>query len=168
MARINKQLQREISLLLEQRVKNDVARNAIVTGVECARDLEFARVYFTTLDSAAREAVLAELQNVKGALRSMLGQILKIRHIPALEFVIDRSLDYGERIDGLLHKLGFDDVENHTSGEREIFDDNDGNEEDDDCDEDDFDDDFDDDYDDEDEDEDDDEDKEDGDGESVF
>ncbi|MDR1623243.1 MAG: 30S ribosome-binding factor RbfA [Synergistaceae bacterium] len=119
MARINKQLQREISLLLEQRVKNDVARNAIVTGVECARDLEFARVYFTTLDSAARESVLTELQNIKGALRSMLGQILKLRHIPALEFVIDRSLDYGEHIDGLLHKLGLDAVKSGTGAGRE-------------------------------------------------
>jgi ribosome-binding factor A len=108
MARIDKQLQREISLLLEQRVKNDTARSAIVTGVECSRDLEFARVYFTTLDPAQREPVLAELRNVKGALRSMLGQVLKLRHIPALEFVIDRSLDYGEHIDGILRNLGLD------------------------------------------------------------
>lgn len=40
----------------------------------------------------------------------MLGQVLKLRHIPALDFVIDRSLDYGERIDGILHKLGLDAV----------------------------------------------------------
>jgi ribosome-binding factor A len=136
MARINKQLQREISLLLEQRVKNEVARNAVVTGVECARDLEFARVYFTTLDPANRESVLTELQNVKGAMRSMLGQVLKLRHIPALEFLIDRSLDYGERIDGLLHKLGLDDVKSDRSDEREICDDDDDNENDDDDDDD--------------------------------
>jgi ribosome-binding factor A len=110
MARIDKQLQREISLLLEQRVKNDIARSAIITGVECSRDLEFAQVYFTTLNTATREPVLAELRNIKGALRSMLGQILKLRHIPALDFVIDRSLDYGERIDGILHDLGLDAV----------------------------------------------------------
>lgn len=108
MARINKQLQREISLLLEQRVKNEIARNAIITGVECARDLEFARVYFTTLAPDNREAVLAELQNVKGALRTMLGQILKLRHIPALEFIVDRSPDYGRHIDDILHRLGMD------------------------------------------------------------
>jgi ribosome-binding factor A len=108
MARIDKQLQREISLMLEQRVKNDAARSAIVTGVECSRDLEFARVYFTTLDPAQRDVVLAELRNVKGALRSMLGQVLKLRHIPALEFVVDRSLDYGEHIDGILRNLGLD------------------------------------------------------------
>jgi ribosome-binding factor A len=117
MARIDKQLQREISLMLEQRVKNDAARSAIVTGVECSRDLEFARVYFTTLDPAQRDLVLTELRNVKGALRSMLGQVLKLRHIPALEFVIDRSLDYGEHIDGILHNLGLDTVNAEESDE---------------------------------------------------
>jgi ribosome-binding factor A len=129
MARIDKQLQREISLLLEQRVKNDAARSAIVTGVECSRDLEFARVYFTTLDPAQRDPVLAELRNVKGALRSMLGQVLKLRHIPALEFVIDRSLDYGEHIDGILRSLGLDAVDaaeetERKEVERNNFDDN--------------------------------------------
>jgi ribosome-binding factor A len=125
MARINKQLQREISLLLEHRVKNDVARSAIVTGVECARDLEFARVYFTTFDPATRESVLAELLSVKGALRSMLGQILKLRHIPALEFMIDRSLDYGDRIDGILHNLGLDAVKSDTQEDDEDDNEND-------------------------------------------
>ena len=108
MARINKLLQREISLMLEQRVKSDLARNAIITEVECSRDLELARVYFTTVNASTRDAVLADLVNVKGALRSMLGQVLTLRRIPALEFIIDRSAGYGERIDGILYKLGLD------------------------------------------------------------
>jgi len=106
MPRVNKLLQREISLMLEQRVKNDIARNAVITDVECSRDLELAHVYFTTVDASMREPVLAELQSVKGALRSMLGEVLTLRHIPALEFVVDRSVDYGEHIDGILYKLG--------------------------------------------------------------
>jgi ribosome-binding factor A len=129
MARINKQLQREISLLLEQRVRNDVAKNAIITGVECARDLEFARVYFTTLDPDARAAVLSELQNAKGALRTMLGQVLTLRHTPALEFVPDQSTDYGRHIDDILRKLGLDAVENDADerdDEEEDDDDGDG------------------------------------------
>ena len=119
MARVNKLLQREISLMLEQRVKNDVVRNAVITDVECSRDLEFARVYFTTVDASMREPVLAELRNVKGALRSMLGQVLTLRHIPALEFIVDRSVDYGERIDGILHKLGLDEIKSAESDEDE-------------------------------------------------
>ena len=112
MATVNKLLQREISLMLEHRVKNDVARNAVITDVECSRDLELARVYFTTVDAAMRDSVLTELRNIKGALRSMLGQVLTLRHIPALEFTVDTSPDYGERIDGILHKLGLDVIKN--------------------------------------------------------
>ena len=114
MARINKLLQREISLMLEHRVKNDVARNAVITDVECSRDLELARVYFTTVGASTRDSVLGELRNVKGALRSMLGEVLTLRHIPALEFIVDRSPDYGERIDGILHKLGLDAVKSEN------------------------------------------------------
>ena len=41
----------------------------------------------------------------------MIGQVLTLRHIPALEFIVDRSLDYGEHIDGILHKLGLDSID---------------------------------------------------------
>ncbi|MDR2527555.1 MAG: 30S ribosome-binding factor RbfA [Synergistaceae bacterium] len=126
MERINKQLQREISLLLEQRVKNDIAKNAIIMGVDCSRDLESARVHFTTLNVAARESVLAELRNIKGALRTMLGQTMKLRQVPALDFVIDRSLDYGERIDGILHSLGLDSAPG-GNGRQEDSGEDDGN-----------------------------------------
>jgi len=36
--------------------------------------------------------------------------VLTLRHIPALDFVPDRSVDYGERIDGILHRLGLDSL----------------------------------------------------------
>ena len=120
MARVNKLLQREISLMLEQRVKSDLARNAIITDVDCSRDLELARVYFTTVDASIRNSVLAELTSVKGAVRCLLGQVLTLRHIPALEFIVDRSTDYGERIDSILYKLGLNAVKNKDdSGEDE-------------------------------------------------
>ena len=106
MARINKQLQREISLLLESRIKKEALRDVIITGVECARDLERARVFFTAMDPRRRPALLRELQSVKGALRTLLGQAIKLRQIPALEFVMDESADYGEKIDSILDRLG--------------------------------------------------------------
>jgi len=106
----------------------------IITGVDCSRDLEHARVYFTTVDSATREPVLAELRNVKGVLRSMLGQVLKLRHIPALEFVIDRSPDYGEHIDNILRGLGLTETGRIGNGDesREDEEDEEENEDDDD------------------------------------
>ena len=123
MARINKQLQREIALLLEHRIKNEAVKDAIITGVECSRDLEQARGFFTAVDPDRRAALQEELQCVKGVLRTLLGQVLTLRHIPALDFVPDRSVDYGERIDGILHRLGLDSLPGQEGGLEEETDD---------------------------------------------
>ncbi|GHT00363.1 hypothetical protein AGMMS50276_25940 [Synergistales bacterium] len=125
MERINKQLQREISLLLERRIKNSVAKNAIITGVECSRDLELAKVYFTTTDPANREMVLAELKNAKGALRSMLSRILEIRRVPDLVFLIDPSVEYGSRIDALLANIGLNSQGQASEEDEDEYDDDD-------------------------------------------
>ena len=43
-------------------------------------------------------------------LRTLLGQVLTLRHILVLDFVPDRSVDYEERINGILHRLGLDSL----------------------------------------------------------
>ena len=80
-------------------------------------------MFFTVVDPDRRAALLEELQGVKGVLRTLLGQVLTLRHIPALDFVPDRSVDYGERIDGILHRLGLDSFLGQESGLEEETDD---------------------------------------------
>ena len=109
MQRINKQIQREVSLLLELRIKNETAKRAIITDVDCSRDLEHAKVYFTTVDPSEREEVGKALGTVAGALRSQLGKLLTIRQIPALSFLLDTSEEYGRSIDVLLDSLKTED-----------------------------------------------------------
>lgn len=109
MQRINKQIQREVSLLLELRIKNETAKKAIITDVDCSRDLEHAKVYFTTVDRSEREEVGKTLGMVAGALRSQLGKLLTIRQIPALSFFFDTSEEYGRSIDVLLDSLKTED-----------------------------------------------------------
>ena len=105
MQRINKQLQREICLLLEYKIKNDVAKDAIITEVSCSKDLEVATVFFVTLDQKQRKAVLKALESAAGPIRSLLGKRLRLRQIPEIRFEIDSSVDYGRRIDALLDSI---------------------------------------------------------------
>ncbi len=98
-------MQREISLLLELRVKNEMAKNAIITDVDCSKDLEQAKVYFTTIDPSIREDVQKALTSAGGLLRSALGKQLALRQTPALSFYIDDSEEYGRSIDVLLDSL---------------------------------------------------------------
>lgn len=120
MQRINKQMQREISLLLELRVKNETAKLAVITEVDCSRDLENARVYFTTVDPSIKDDVKKSLESVAGALRTMLGRQLGLRLTPALSFHVDTSEDYGRVIDRLLDSLKTDDrAETEEAGDDE-------------------------------------------------
>ena len=107
MSRINKQLQRELALIFESQVKKTSLKGIIITGVECTKDLMKARVYFTAMEPHKRPGMLKDLREVAPAVRGMLGQTIRLRRVPELEFVIDTSEDYGAKIDAILDSLGF-------------------------------------------------------------
>lgn len=74
-----------------------------ITKVEMTPDLKLARVYVSILDKEKdHQKILKGLKNAKGFLKSKVGQNIKLRHVPDLEFKLDESLDYSERIDQLL------------------------------------------------------------------
>ena len=123
MSRINKQLQREIALIFETQVKKASLKSIIITGVECTKDLMKARVYFTALEARKRPGILKDLNEVKGAVRGLLGQTIKLRRIPELEFVIDTSGDYGAKIDAILDNLGFSSDYRQGTQEEDDYDD---------------------------------------------
>ena len=105
MERINKEMVREIVYLLEHSIKDDAAKMAVITAVDCSKDLKFAKVWFTTLAEEARESTLEALKPVAGQLRKLMGERMHLHTTPQLEFCIDKSQDYGRRIDELLDSL---------------------------------------------------------------
>ena len=115
MSRINKQLQRDLALIFESQVKKSSMKGIIITGVECTKDLMKARVFFTAMEPRKRPGMLKDLREIAPAVRSMLGQTIRLRRVPELEFVIDTSEDYGARIDAILDSLGFSS--NYRTGE---------------------------------------------------
>ncbi|MBQ9389066.1 MAG: 30S ribosome-binding factor RbfA [Synergistaceae bacterium] len=113
-SRVNKQLQRELALIFETQIKKESVKSIIITGVECSKDLERAKVYFTALEARKCPGILKDLNEIKGAVRSLLGQTLKLRKVPALEFIIDTSSAYGAKIDAILDSLGFGNGNNNN------------------------------------------------------
>ncbi len=103
--RINKEFLREISQLLQGRIKNEWAKKAILTGVECSRDLSYAKVFFTTIDAAEQELVKTGLESVEGLIRSILGKEMRLRTIPEFRFIIDLSEAKARAMDAVLDRL---------------------------------------------------------------
>jgi len=99
-------IQQEISELLVRKIKDPRLELVTITGVEVSPDLKSARVYFSRFGHADEiKRCLEGLQSATGFIKRELGQRMKLRRVPDLEFVHDTSFEYGDRIELLLKDL---------------------------------------------------------------
>ena len=103
--KINKELLRVINEIIAREIKNETAREAILTEVDCSRDLSYAKVFFLTLDPERRAVVQGALTNVAGQIRGLLGKKMRLRVIPELQFSVDLSEEKARHLDRLLEQL---------------------------------------------------------------
>jgi ribosome-binding factor A len=76
-----------------------------VQEVRVVRDLSHAKVFFTVMDNVlSREECAKRLNQAAGHLRWLLGQELKLRTVPKLQFVYDESVEQGERLASLIEQ----------------------------------------------------------------
>ncbi len=75
-----------------------------VTVVRVSPDLGMARVYLSIFPGNKTADVLSAIQEQARTLRYELGTLVgkQLRVVPELQFFLDDSLDYAERIDDLL------------------------------------------------------------------
>ena len=105
-AQVGGLIQQEISELLVRKIKDPRLEMVTITGVEVSPDLKLARVYFSRFgnpDEVRRG--LEGLQSAAGFIKRELGQRIKLRRVPDLEFKHDNSFEYGDRIESILKDL---------------------------------------------------------------
>lgn len=75
-----------------------------VSEVRISPDLSAARAYVSVFPSEKSAAVMSLLEENSRALRGELGRRVarQLRIVPEIDFVLDTTLDYAERIDTLL------------------------------------------------------------------
>ncbi|HIE56130.1 MAG TPA: 30S ribosome-binding factor RbfA [Chromatiaceae bacterium] len=115
--RIGAQMQRELALLLRDEAKDSRLAEVTVQEVRVTRDLSHAKVYFTILDPQEAAYSSGILERAAGFLRRRLGQMMKLRTIPELHFVYDRSIEEGQRLSELIEKAVASD--HHPEDENE-------------------------------------------------
>lgn len=72
-----------------------------LTAVDVSRDLEHAKVWFTTF-TEDHEGARQGLARAAGYLRSELAQRMKLRTVPRLSFQYDESIGRGARLSRLI------------------------------------------------------------------
>ncbi len=104
--RLNDAIRDEISTILEGELGDPRIGLATVSEVSLAPDGRSAHV-LVAVDGGDDEAerTLEGLAAAKGFIRHEIAERLHLRHAPELIFRLDRSQQYGARIDELLDRL---------------------------------------------------------------
>ena len=108
--RVGEQMKKELGDIIGRKIKDPRIGFVTVTDVEVTGDLQQAKVYISVLgDEEQRENTLKGLAKAKGFIRTEIGHRIRLRKTPEIVFEWDESIDYGNRIDTLLHQLHKDE-----------------------------------------------------------
>ncbi len=77
-----------------------------ITNVRVSPDLQVARVYYTTLGTESqRRATDKALRRASAFLRHEIGHRLRLRRVPTLEFLFDKSVETQDRVERLIREI---------------------------------------------------------------
>jgi ribosome-binding factor A len=104
--RVGDQIRVELADLLARQVHDPGIGFLTITDVKVTADLQMARVYYTTLgDEKARRESARALGRATPFLRRQIGQRLRLRRAPELQFFFDESIERQDRIERILQDI---------------------------------------------------------------
>lgn len=104
--RVGEQMKKELSDIIGRKIKDPRIGFVTVTDVQVTGDLQQAKVFISVLgDEEQRENTLKGLAKAKGFIRSEIGQRIRLRKTPEIQFEFDESIDYGNRIETIIHEI---------------------------------------------------------------
>ncbi len=111
--RVEHLIKQEISLIflykLQDKFQDTTFGFITITSVKVSPDLKTAKIYLSVFEKEKREFVLEKVKGVAGYIRTELASRIRIKFVPELKFFIDDTLDYVEKIEGLIKKIHEDD-----------------------------------------------------------
>ncbi len=104
-AKISSDIARVISEILFEDARDDILKSITITGCKVARDLSYAKVYFTSLRDMDRKSLVKEVNEASSFIRGEVANRLDLRHTPILEFVYDESIEYAKNIEDIIKEI---------------------------------------------------------------
>lgn len=99
-------IQQEMSIIFQRKSAEYLKKIISVTTVRMSPDLGYAKIYLSIFPEQQKDEVFEMVVQSSSNLRFELGNIIKnkVRKIPEIQFYIDDSLEYVEKINDLLNK----------------------------------------------------------------
>ena len=109
--RLNENIKELLSELILKQIKDPRVGFVTITSVKVASDLMTAKVYFSVMGSEEdRQDSLKGLISASGYMRRVVGDQLKLHHVPSFRYVYDDSLDKAMKIEEVLKELKNNDT----------------------------------------------------------
>jgi ribosome-binding factor A len=104
--RLRQQIKTEVADILQRTIKNPRIGFVTITDVELSKDLKYAKIFYSTLGTTVEKADSARaLVRTRLAVQAELAKRLRVRQTPHISYHVDKSLDYGDKIDSLLEQI---------------------------------------------------------------
>ena len=104
--RVGQLVQQEMSKLILGRTKDPRIGFTTVTHVKMTADLKSAVVFVSVMGTEkVKLATIAGLEHARGFFQHEIGEALKLRFTPKIQFELDRSIDRSLEIDQILKKV---------------------------------------------------------------
>jgi len=104
--RVGDQILRELSDLLLRKLRDPRLKGVTLTDVRMSKDLRHAYVYYSLLgQDEQKKQAQAGFESAKGFIRREIGERVRLRYIPDIQFKYDMSLEYGQKMERLLEKI---------------------------------------------------------------
>ena len=108
LAKVSSLLKKEITLILQNDLENDLIRDHFVniSKIDLSGDLQHCKIYITsTAQEKVRKEIVENLNAAKSSIRLSLGKRIEMRRVPEIIFKDDVVLDKGLSVLKLLDEL---------------------------------------------------------------
>ncbi len=108
LAKVSSLLKKEITLILQNDLKNDLIKDYFVniSKIDLSGDLQHCKIYVSsTAKETVRKEIVANLNTAKSSIRHNLGKRIEMRRVPEIIFKDDIVFDKGLSVLKLLDEL---------------------------------------------------------------
>lgn len=106
--KMNAVLKKEISDIISRKLKNPfITEMWSILDVDVSKDFSYAKVYISvySVNPDKKKATFEAISKDAKKIRHELSKSVRARTVPELHFIIDDSMEYGDKMDKLLIKI---------------------------------------------------------------
>ena len=112
--RLSGEYQKAIAEIISNRLKrktNEMRGLVSVTKADVSPDLKNAKIYLSVYGNNREEEqkTFAVIREHAGFIRHELAQMMTMRTVPELHFIVDDSMEYGDKIDKIIQEIHKDE-----------------------------------------------------------